>query len=346
MNVTHTPNERSTRMVLRRAVGIALAAIALIGVARELGAQPFTVTNNGQPLAGAEVSAMINGIKRPLGTTNAAGQVTIDMNALNITKGTEVTVWIKTCEDGTVQIIMVPPGEEGECTQEGAQEGEGCGCRRAGVIVWGDGPVTIDVGAGRVTQVRSGEGPADGEDHSFADLQIGAMFDYSSFYQLEDTVCGRPGVVSCDTDNGAPGIGGYLDYRFGRSNFGLSLEAHYAKLDAESTTEDGARTSFDVNSWQFQGAGVYNVPLSPRAGWYIRSGYAVMYNEGDAESDSESESRSETGSRWLLGSGFHWPIGERWCARTGADWTTGFDSDDADTNVRWSFAVGLRMDRN
>ena len=122
-------------MVLRRAVGIALASIALIGVARDLEAQPITVTNNGQPLAGAQVSAMINGIKSPLGTTSAAGQVTIDMNALNITKGTEVTVWIKTCEDGTVQVIMVPAGEEGECAEEGQQAGEDCGCRRAGVIV-------------------------------------------------------------------------------------------------------------------------------------------------------------------------------------------------------------------
>ena len=89
---------------------------------------------------------------------------------------------------------------------------------------------------------------APGEDHSFADLQIGAMFDYSWFYQLEDTVCGRPGVVSCDTDNGVPGIGAYLDYKFGRSNFGVSFEAHYASLDAESTTEDDAQTTFDVNS--------------------------------------------------------------------------------------------------
>jgi hypothetical protein len=171
------------------------------------------------------------------------------------------------------------------------------------------------------------------------------MFDYSSFYQLEDTVCGRPGVVDCDTDNGVPGIGGYLDYRFGRSNFGLSLEAHYAKLDAESTTEDGSVTSFDVNSWQFQSALVYNVPISPRVGWYTRGGYVVMYNEGDASADSGSENRSETGSRLLLGSGLHWPIGQNWCARTGIDWTLGGD-DDADTNVRGSFAIGYRIDRN
>jgi hypothetical protein len=256
-----------------------------------------------------------------------------------------VTVWIKTCEDGRVEVILVPAGEEGECTEEGAQAGEDCGCRRAGTIIWGDGPVTIDVGTGTVTQGQLGVAPmVPGEDHSFADLQVGAMLDYSWYYQLEDTVCGRPGVVDCDTDNGVPGIGGYLDYRFGRSNFGVSLEAHYAKLDAESTTEGGDRTTFDVNSWQFQATGVYNIPVRPRFGWYIRSGYAVMYNDGDV-SNSVSESRSETGSRLVLGSGFHWPIGESWCARTGFDLTTGFDSEDADTNGRWSFAFGYRVDR-
>ena len=104
-------------------------------------------------------------------------------------------------------------------------------------------------------------------------------------------------------------------------------------------------TSYDVNSWQFQSALVYNVPIRPRFGWYIRSGYAVMYNEGEASVDSQIEDRSETGSRWLLGSGFHWPMGENWCARTGLDWTIGGE-DDADTNVRGSFAVGYRMNRN
>lgn len=338
-------------MVLRGIVGVVLAAVALAGVAQESLAQPITVTENGQPLAGAQVSAMINGIKTPLGTTNASGQVTIDTSRLNITKGTEVTVWIKTCEDGTVQIIMVPAGEEGECAEEGQQAGEDCGCDRAGIVIWGDGPITVDVGTGTASQTRTDTFGADGEDHSFADLQVGAMFDYSWFYQLEDTVCGRPGVVSCDTDNGVPGFGGYLDYRFGRSNFGVSLEAHYAKLDAESTTEDGGVTTFEVNSWQFQSALVYNVPLSPRAGWYVRTGYALMYDDGDVSSGSDSESRSETGSRWLVGTGFHWPIGEKWCIRPGFDLTLGSSSEDgeggedADTNARFSFAFGYRVDR-
>jgi len=329
--------------VIRTMVGLALAA--LVAAAGEARAQiDLSVLDRGKPVPQVDISAILDEGKVVVGTTSATGQVSIPENTFQ--DGERVEVWVRRCEDGEVEIILVREGDDDPCTDEEAQAGEDCGCDKLGLIIWGDGPVTIDVGTGTVTQTPAGEAAPPREDHSFADLQIGAMFDYSSFYQLEDTVCGRPGVVDCDTDNGVPGIGGYLDYRFGSSNFGLSLEAHYAKLDAESTTEDGGVTSFDVNSWQFQGAGVYNVPLSPRAGWYIRSGYAVMYNEGDAAADSQSESRSETGSRWLLGSGFHWPIGEKWCARTGVDWTTGFDSDDADTNARWSLAVGYRMDRN
>ena len=331
----------------RRLVGPGLLTL-LLALGSEVRGQDLEILDNGKQVADVTVTAILDDGKAVVGTTGATGQVSISSSATDFREGERIYVYVKRCVDGEVEIILSRNGDDDPCVADDAQVEEGCDCDDdpIGWFLWGGGPVTIDVGTNEVNQVRTGETVADGRDHSFADLQIGAMFDWSSFYQLEDTVCGRPGVVSCDTDNGVPGVGGYLDYRFGRSNFGVSLEAHYAKLDAESTTEDGARTTFDVNSWQFQSAVVYNVPVRPRFGWYIRSGYALMYNEGDASSDAESESRSETGSRWLAGTGFHWPIGQNWCARTGFDLTTGFDSDDADTNARWSFAVGYRMDRN
>jgi len=331
--------------VIRTLVGLALATVVVAGEAR---AQiDLSVLDRGKAVEEVDVSALLDEGKVVLGTTSATGQVTIPTTTPAFREGERVYVYVKRCKDGEVEIVLSRSADEDACVDDDAQAGEDCDCDDPiGWFLWGGGPVTIDIGTGKVTQAGRDGAAAPQEDHSFADTQVGLMFDYSWFYPLEDTVCGRPGVVSCDTDNGVPGFGGYFDYRFGRSNFGLSLEAHYAKIDAESTTEDGEVTSFDVNSWQFQAAGVYNVPLSPRVGWYIRNGYVVMYNEGDAAADSQSESRSETGSRWLLGSGLHWPIGEKWCARTGVDWTTGFDSDDADTNVRWSLAVGYRIDRN
>lgn len=332
--------------MIRTLVGMAIATLV---VAAESRAQTtLQILNGGKPVEQVvDISAILDEGKVVIATTSETGQVTIPETTTAFREGERVYVYVKRCVDGEVEIILSRSSDDDPCVDDDAQAGQDCDCDDPiGFFLWGDESVTIDIGTNTVGPPGTEAVSEPREDHSFADTQIGLMFDYNSFYKLEDTVCGRPGVVSCDTDNGVPGVGGYLDYRFGRSNFGLSLEAHYAKLDAESTTEDGTRTSFDVNSWQFQAAGVYNVPLSPRTGWYIRSGYAVMYNEGDAASDSESESRSETGSRLLLGSGLHWPIGERWCARTGVDWTTGFDSDDADTNARWSFAVGYRMDRN
>ena len=334
--------------MIRTKVGPALVAIVL-SVASEAAAQTavdISILDRGKPVANADISSILDAGKTVVETTDSTGAVTVTSTASGFSDGARVEVWVRRCEDGEVEVILAPPGEDDPCADDAAEAGEECGCDRIGFFIWGDGPVTIDIGTGTVSQGEPGGAAlAPQEDHSFADLQIGAMFDYSWFYQLEDTVCGRPGVVSCDTDNGVPGIGGYLDYKFGRSNFGLSLEAHYAKLDAESTTDDGNVTSFDVNSWQFQSALVYNVPLKPRFGWYIRSGYALMYDEGDVSDDGESESRSETGSRLLAGTGFHWPIGQNWCARTGFDLTTGFDSEDADTNGRFSFAFGYRMDR-
>jgi len=331
--------------VIRTLVGLALAVIVVAGEARAQTA--LEILNGGKAVEEVDISAILDEGKVVIGTTSATGQVEIPATTTAFREGERVYVYVKRCVDGEVEIILSRRADEDACVDEEAQAGEDCECDDPiGFFLWGDDSVTIDIGTNTVGPPGTEAISEPSEDHSFADTQIGVMFDYSSFYQLEDTVCGRPGVVSCDTDNGVPGVGGYLDYRFGRSNFGMSLEAHYAKLDAESTTEDGGVTSFDVNSWQFQTAGVYNVPLSPRAGWYGRTGYALMYNEGDASDDGESESRSETGSRWLLGTGFHWPIGENWCARTGVDWTTGFDSNDADTNARWSLAVGYRMDRN
>ncbi|HYO45113.1 MAG TPA: outer membrane beta-barrel protein [Gemmatimonadota bacterium] len=342
-------------MVLRRAVGIALASIAWIGVSRELQAQPITVTNNGQAVAGAQVSAMINGIKQPLGVTNSTGRVTIDTSALNITKGTEVTVWIKTCEDGKVQVIMVPPGQKGECTQQGAQAGEECGCDRLPVaIIWGDGPVTIDIGTKELTQTRTGEtAVTSAQDHSFADLQIGGMFDYSSFYQWEDVACNQTGISSCEADGGAPGLGVYLDYQFGNSPLGISLEAHYAQLDVSQSFQSGSGPStndIDVNSWFFQATGVYSIDLTPRAGWYGRLGGAIAHDilklTSTFPTGRQSDERTETGSRLVAGTGFHFPVARNWCVRTGIDLTTGFDSGDADTNARYSLALGYRWNRN
>ena len=39
------------------------------------------------------------------------------------------------------------------------------------------------------------------------------------------------------------------------------------------------------------------------------------------------------------------PMSQNWCVRTGVDLTTSFDSGNGDENVRVSFGVGYRMNR-
>jgi hypothetical protein len=180
------------------------------------------------------------------------------------------------------------------------------------------------------------------------------MFDYSSFYNWKDVGCDQNGIASCDADGGAPGVGLYLDYRFGRSPFGLSFEAHYAKLDIAHTFQSGgdlpSRSEGDVNSWAFQAAGVYSYGFSPRLAWYGRAGYAALYDDAKFTTTfgtgPVTEDRTNTASQLLIGTGFHFPIGENWCGRTGVDLTTAFDSENGDENVRFSFALGYRMNRD
>ena len=107
--------------MIRTRVGPVLMTVFLV-VAGEAGAQTavdISVLDRGKPVGNVNISAILDEGKVVVGTSNATGQVTLDMNALNITKGTEVTVWIKTCEDGRVEVILVPAGKEGECVEEG-----------------------------------------------------------------------------------------------------------------------------------------------------------------------------------------------------------------------------------
>lgn len=339
--------------MIRTKVGLALLTIVLIA-AGEAKAQILEILDRGKPVTGVDVSAILDEGKLVVATTGSTGQVAISTTATEFRDGDRVEVWVKRCEDGKVEVILVPEGGDDPCVEEGAEAGEDCGCEKIGLFIWGGGRVTIDIGTGTVTQTGTGETAMTSvQDHSFADLQIGLMFDYSSFYQWEDVACDQTGITSCAVDGGAPGIGAYVDYRVGKSPFGLSLEAHYAKLEVSQSFSGAGlpnTNTADVNSWQFQAAGVYNYGISPRTGWYLRGGYAFMYDEGKFTSTSstgpQTEDRSESGSRFVVGTGLHFPLGRNWCTRTGVDLTTGFDEGDADTNARWSFAVGYRMNRN
>lgn len=325
-------------MVLRRAVSITLAMVALIGAAHELQAQPFTVTNNGQPMAGAQVSAMINGIKSPLGTTNASGQVTIDMNALNITKGTEVTVWIKTCEDGTTQVILVPAGEEGECVQEGAQAGEDCGCRRAGVIIWGDGPVTIDVGSGTAAQTTMGGGAT-----RLSYWNIGLGLDIRQMLNLEDVLQEVPGGSDASATGWAPGVQVLAEYNY-RRLFAIGLDAGFSRMETELRFPAGVQTG-DLDYYEAGINAKIGVPTTGRIWPYATVALHRTWNKADFEIDGLSDHRVHKTRRDGIGAGLDYYPRPTWGLRLEGLYSSTFEDLDADEHIRWKFALLFGLGR-
>jgi hypothetical protein len=315
-------------MVLRRAVGIAIASIVLVGATRELQAQPFTVTD----AAGVSVSAMINGIKQPLGTTvDAAGQVTIDTSALNIPKGTEVTVWIKTCEDGTVQVILVPAGEEGECAEEGQQAGEDCGCRRAGVIIWGNGPVTIDVGTGRATQTGSGSGLASSR------LILGVGLDYRQMLNLEDVLKEVPGGMDASATGWAPGLELLAEWQW-RRTLAIGLDAGYSRMETELRFPQGLQTG-EMDYYEIGLNAKLGIPTTGRVWPYATVALHRTWNKADFEIGGLSDHRVHKTRRDGIGAGLDYYPRPAWGLRLEGLYSSTFEDNDADEHLRWKLAL-------
>jgi hypothetical protein len=317
-------------MVLRGVVGVVFAFVALTGAARESRAQPITVMDNNRPLAGAQVSAMINGIKTPLGTTNASGQITIDPNDLNITKGTTVTVWIKTCEDGTVQVIMVPAGEEGECTEEGAQAGERCGCRRAGVIVWGNGPVTVDIGTGTVTQTTAG-GAAGNV------FKFGAGLDIRYMFNMEDVLNEVPGGSNASATTWAPGFQLMGEYQI-RNLFAIGIDAGFSRMETELTFPAGVQTG-DLDYYEAGVNAKLGIPTKGRVWPYVTLALHRTWNKADFEIDGLSDHRVHKTRRDGLGAGMDLRIRPDWDLRLEGLYSSTFEDHDSDEHLRLKFGL-------
>ncbi len=120
-------------------------------------AQMPTVTKNGGPAAGVDVFMYLNGGKQPAVSINPA------MLTNKVRPGTHVDVYRRECEDGKIQIIMVPAGEQlgpddQDCDKNTqAPAGAGCACHKVGAFIWGD-RVTIDAGTGRISSGSSSSG--------------------------------------------------------------------------------------------------------------------------------------------------------------------------------------------
>lgn len=319
-------------------VGAALAVLACIGTTALATAQPtidMNIVNNGKPAADVTVSAIINGGKQVVATTGSSGRITLDTSLLNIGKGTEVAVWIKTCEDGEVEVILVPEGEEGGCVEQGAEVGEGCGCRRAGIILWGEGPVTIDVGTGTVSQVTTGPSSA------VSGLSLGASFDLRQMFNLEDVVGLVPGGSDASATSWAPGFGLNLEYKLGRM-FSLGLEGGYGSMDTELRLPEGLQIG-DLRYYEFGGNLKIGPPDVGQVIWpYVIFGLYRTWNKADFTLGNQTEYSLHKTRRDGLGAGFDYRVRPNLDLRVEGLYSSTFEDDDADEHIRWKFGLNYR----
>src|SRR5687768_570185 len=291
----------------------------------------ISILDRGKPVPDVNVSAILDGGKVVVGTSNA----TIDMNAVNITKGTEVTVWIKTCEDGRVEVILVPAGEEGECTEEGAEAGEDCGCRRAGMIIWGDGPVTIDVGTGTVTHTAAGGGATPS-----SYWNIGLAFDLRQMLNLEDVLGEVPGGSDESATSWAPGVQILSEYNY-RRIFAVGVDAGFSRMETELRFPQGLQTG-DLDYYEVGVNAKIGVPTTGRVWPYATVALHRTWNKGDFAIDGLSDHRVHKTRRDGVGAGLDYYPRPNWGLRLEGLYSSTFEDNDADEHIRWKFGFLYR----
>jgi hypothetical protein len=272
-----------------------LATLAVVhqAAAQETSAQELRLVDNGEPMVGVQISGLLNRINKPVGTTDEEGDIDIPDDAFDFVKGDRVAVWVVECKDGEVVKVILIREEEGDpCTQEGARPGEGCGCRRIGSFIWGEGPVTVDTGTGRVTRTRlMGVRP------TVFKIGLGAG---SSFWpDLEDAVCDQEGLTECETESTAVTFQGFAGFRPGvLRGLGFGADFTYTPFGTFTQRFDGdVANEIDFDVFTAGGYVDYGIPVGQRLWLVPMFGFAWVWNMADITADSQSDERSESGGR-------------------------------------------------
>jgi hypothetical protein len=311
-------------------VGPALVALLLVTAAQSR-AQDLEILDRGKPVAGVPVTAG----GQPVGTTSPNGTISFDPNMMNLTKGETVEVWVRDCGDGRVEIVLAPEGSDDPCIEEGAQAGERCGCRRIGAFIVGDGPVTIDIGNGTVTQASGG-----GAARTGSSWVIGLGFDLRQMLNLEDVLAEVPGGSDESATSWAPGAQIFGEYNYGKL-FSLGVDAAYSRMDTEIRFAEGVQTG-DLAYYEVGVNAKLGIPTRGRIWPYATVGLYRTWNEGDFERDGLSENRSHATRRDGLGAGFDYDAGPNWGLRFEGLYSSTFEDGDADEHIRWKFGFLYR----
>lgn len=328
----------------------ALGAVLLLALPPTGQAQEqldLNILNEGKPPAEpVTVSAIQDGEKIELATTNSAGTASIDFDLLNLGKSTPVDVVVINCE-GETEVILLPPGQVSEeCDR--ARDDPDCDCARIGTIYWGEtSSATIRIDQGGVT-LETGEGAASQPTAGGPGIRIGGGGTWSTFPQLEDTGCSQTGITGCEVDDSS--IGPYVSVEWTPNwsvPVGIGFRGDYKSVSvSQSFTGAGlpATSVTDLDIWSFGAYLFFDLLFGSRTLLRPELGLLNAWNSATITSEYPggpvSEDRSESGIRATIGLSIQHQISSHFDIRAGYRFTNG-DTDDADQSHEVSAGVGF-----
>jgi hypothetical protein len=267
---------------------LAMFAVVHPAAAQDGEDQEVRFVSNDQPLARVQVSGFLNGVNKGIGETGGDGTFTIPADALNtVTKGTQVAVWVVTCDDGRVtQVILIREEDGDPNVHEGAHLNDRCRCDKKAVFIWGDGPVTVDVSTGQVIPTTMG-----GEAGAGVSGYI-SVFGLGQYTPKVDYSAGN----TAESGWGFGG-GGYGGIRLGQ-HLWAGIGGHIVKVsrdvvfDDESGEVDYNEYSGLVNLRYVWDKGRFNPFLE------IGGGYSWQSGDNDAKHDSAVYQVGVGGTLW------------------------------------------------
>lgn len=313
---------------LRFAVVALAAGLALAGEVRAQPDMEIEVADRGTSLSGIQISQFVDGIKSRKGATDASGRATIPDDQFDFADGETVSVWVRRCADGEVEIVLVAAGEDDPCVEDDAAAGEDCGCERIGAFVWGSGPVRIDIGTGTVTQ-----GAGQSRTGRPGNLTLGFGFDIRQMLNLEDVVGEAAGVTDHSATGWAPGFQLLAEYRI-REVFTLGIEGAYSTMETETNIPQGLQTA-DLDYYELGGALQLSLPTDGPVRPYVVFALYRTWNHADFTLDGLTDHRVHKTRRDGLGLGLDYRATPRVGFRFEGLYNTTFEDGDADEHVRW-----------
>lgn len=319
----------------RRLPGFVLALVLVAGVPGARAQQTsFTITvrDNGQPVANAALSVVLNGIKRPTeAVSDENGEMVV--SGVAIAPGTRTTVYVRRCDDGEVTLVAVPEGERADvaCADEDAEVGRRCSCRRLALILFWGRDTVIEVSGGGTAGTPGRVGP---------DVTIGIKADGLFWTKLED-VCGGDAGASCDPDGSSPLMGGFLEVGFARALL-AGVSAFYAFPVDFRQTFDGRAVDGEMKAFIVDLYGGARWRVSPRVSLLALLGWSWIRNEADFSTDDGTLNKDESGGRGRVGAALDAFLSDRVGIRLNVDYRSG-GNDDADTSVAAGGGIVLRL---